>query len=923
MVVEFDDDISTRLEATPAPTYTYQALPSKGDHIRLIKIGPGEFNDRIEVEIKTVEFDRFDTPPYFALSYTWNDPHHDRLIIEGKHIPMDDPLRLEYDFRHPVWFGDQRLLISTNLRDALRRLRHATQPQTFWIDALCINQEDLNERASQVLIMQRIYHKAKMVKMWLSEAGEGYEDGLNLIRRLVEISSELVGNSTSDLYREDYLESLQLPPFPSSAWKAVMDLLDRPVFHRIWIVQEVVSAVATLMYCGPYEPISFDMLASAVNLLEKTGWLLAARKKFKPDEAYFLSITAINYIRTMWLKEQTMELRHSKRRVLVSVTRRFLASDPSDKVFALISLINDYGHRSLHGEDCPDGMIRDRHKSRILPGIQRVIDGHQDLVAASILQTTTDPALVTIGNTLVAYMDVALKILPIFQSPNPEVNTKKELHDLEPTWKEVNDGIGHFRRHVRTLEEDCHLVQQFLERLQMPLFSRISSFYSLLGMVNATTLMSLVDDDEYLEDIQKLEDLVKSIRRSLTDPSAIPENLQRDFGVVGPMVSSNDLYNNEWDSDSSVGGTVQGQRVEGSGIMSTFTVPMDDQGNVDLEQLNQQLERFTVRNDDEGEHRDWAWTPKGLRTPDYRLAIEDIYTEFTVKCMRDDRSLEMLLGMEDRSERVHIALPSWVPDFAVSPSSPSLKRWNNVAEKNVYCASGTEPAHVNWDPVTPRVLVINGYEFDTIESLAGKETIDRTLQENRPVWEALISNLPEFYPYVGRAPDDEEDDSVPLREAFWRTMIGDGVHTSTGFVTPAPEEYGRYYEILNVMLDYSTKIPDLDARMRYRVTNGLVTIDDLRQCANIEPMVMPLVGEVALPRRLCVTYDGFLGLMPAAAQEGDIIYILKGSAVPFVLRPVPDDESMFEIIGECFVYGIMNGEALWESNFEWSEITVA
>ncbi|KAH7377612.1 heterokaryon incompatibility protein-domain-containing protein, partial [Pyrenochaeta sp. MPI-SDFR-AT-0127] len=164
--------------------YTYNALPSKGDHIRLIKLYPGEFRDRIEIEIKTVEFDRFDTPPYFALSYTWNDSHHDRLVVEGKRISMENPMRLEYDFRHPVWCGDRRLLVSTNLRDALRRLRHPTQPQTFWINALCINQDDLDERASQVLIIQRIYHKATMVKMWLSEAGDDCEEGFKLIRRL-------------------------------------------------------------------------------------------------------------------------------------------------------------------------------------------------------------------------------------------------------------------------------------------------------------------------------------------------------------------------------------------------------------------------------------------------------------------------------------------------------------------------------------------------------------------------------------------------------------------------------------------------------------------------------------------------------------------------------------------------------------------
>jgi hypothetical protein len=125
------------------------------------------------------------------------------------------------------------------------------------------------------------------------------------------------------------------------------------------------------------------------------------------------------------------------------------------------------------------------------------------------------------------------------------------------------------------------------------------------------------------------------------------------------------------------------------------------------------------------------------------------------------------------------------------------------------------------------------------------------------------------------------------------------------------------------MLDYSENVPNLDARMRYRVANGFITIDDMRQCVEIEPKITTLVGEIAVPRRLCVTNGGFLGVMPPAAQQGDLIYLLKGGAVPFVLRPVDGDAGKFEMIGECFVYGIMNGEALRKDSFHWEEVTIA
>ena len=889
VLVEFDHEEFTRLEASPAPKHPYKALPSKGDHIRLIKLFPGKFNERIEIKIETVEFDRFDTPPYFALSYTWNDSHHDSLIIAGRRISMCDPLRLKYDIRHPIWCGDQRLLITTNLRDALRRLRHATQPQTFWIDALCINQDDLDERASQVLIMQRIYHTAAVVKLWLGEASDGADQAFDLLRRLAEVSNERAARqSIKDLYRKDYLESLQLPPFPSSAWRMVIDMLDRPVFVRIWIVQELVAALKVMVHCGPCKPISFVMLANAVNLLGRTGWLPEVRRVFRvslPGKPYVHSIAAITYVYIMWIQEPTtVELRHERRRALVSVTRRFLASDPRDKVFALISLINDYGHRELHGEDCPDGMLRDRHKTRILPGIQAVIDFQQDLVAASILQKTTDSALVAVGNTLIAYLDFALKVLPIFQSPSPQTDPQRQYRALAATWKELGDGLTYFVRQQRTLDGDNHIVQQFLGRLYPKIISRVDTFFDLLGSTNATLLMAFDNDDDYHKDIRQLEFLITETRRSLTDPSVIPENLSRDFGVVGPVVSSKDLR----------------QTGEGG-------VPISS----------------AVRNDDESEKRDWAWTPKGLRVPDYRLAVEDIYTEFTVKCMRDDRNLDMLLGIEDRSERVHTALPSWVPDLGVAPSGAGLRRWRPGSGHKTYRASGNEPVDVHWDPAAPQVLVVDGYKFDVIESLAGKDALGGKFGANRPMWKALITHLPKHYPCVGGNPNNQRKGQVLLREAFWRTMIGDGVHDASGFVTPAPDEYGRYYEILNVQADCTDNVRAAPAIMLRKVIKGLVTVDDLKRRTEIEAMIMPLVEEVTLNRRLGVTRHGFLGVMPPAAQEGDLIYLLKGGAVPFVLRPLAGENGRFEMIGECFVYGIMNGEALREDGFNWKKVTMA
>jgi hypothetical protein len=54
---------------------------------------------------------------------------------------------------------------------------------------------------------------------------------------------------------------------------------------------------------------------------------------------------------------------------------------------------------------------------------------------------------------------------------------------------------------------------------------------------------------------------------------------------------------------------------------------------------------------------------------------------------------------------------------------------------------------------------------------------------------------------------------------------------------------------------------------------------------------------------------GFVGLAPYGTKEGDLIFLVLGADVPYVLRPLEDDEG-YELIGEAYVQGVMNGEAM-------------
>lgn len=60
-------------------------------------------------------------------------------------------------------------------------------------------------------------------------------------------------------------------------------------------------------------------------------------------------------------------------------------------------------------------------------------------------------------------------------------------------------------------------------------------------------------------------------------------------------------------------------------------------------------------------------------------------------------------------------------------------------------------------------------------------------------------------------------------------------------------------------------------------------------------------------RVLFVSSTGFLGLVPHSTREGDVIFIIRGADVPYVLRPAGE---AYELIGEAYVEGVMYGEAL-------------
>lgn len=141
------------------------------DEIRLVDIQPGNLQD--EIHCNTSAHSLESPPEYEALSYVWGDPEKPKPVI---HLN-----------------GITNFPITANLFRALRQLRYEDRPRRMWIDQLCINQTDHEERRSQVRQMSFIFERAQRVCLWLGDVDDLHatrsEDEMEVVGALKHVIS--------------------------------------------------------------------------------------------------------------------------------------------------------------------------------------------------------------------------------------------------------------------------------------------------------------------------------------------------------------------------------------------------------------------------------------------------------------------------------------------------------------------------------------------------------------------------------------------------------------------------------------------------------------------------------------------------------------------------------------------------------------
>ncbi|KAL0932431.1 ankyrin and het domain protein [Colletotrichum truncatum] len=329
--------------------FTYPSAVG-ADSIRVVKIcpagndpthltNPAGTKPQIELLIKTVAFE--DRPVYHALSYTWGAADFDTE-------PSRDTV--------PIILGGKTFYAMQNLHDGLLQLRESFPDTWFWIDAICINQDDLTERSTQVSIMDDVYTNAHRTVVWLGKAKPGIPRAFEVIAEVMRRIEEEAGLSVWVAISNSDFESLrgvEMPELTLDDWRCVTDLYARRWFWRMWVVQEVALSTTVDMLSGD-TTMPWDVVGGFAALTNLSGILTEAYVRFpelttsRRDGTLGLGVaTQIYVLRSLCRMKQGEDepLKEDGIKALLDFlggTMLFDVTDARDRIYGLFGILKFY-----------------------------------------------------------------------------------------------------------------------------------------------------------------------------------------------------------------------------------------------------------------------------------------------------------------------------------------------------------------------------------------------------------------------------------------------------------------------------------------------------------------------------------------------------------------------------------------------------
>lgn len=790
----------------------YPSEPLDDGQFRLLKLYPGQEDEALECNLLIRSLrphpnadgnkaSQYRAPePYEALSYTWGEAGDDELFV--KILSKNEP---------------HRVSVRPSLESALRQLRNPNEPKFFWVDALCINQEeeDQSEKNSQIPEMSQIYNNAETVCIWLGIHENDSDRAMKFIKQCLNLEN---------------LDKLVEDASYSRDWAALSTLMRRPWFSRRWIVQEIAVAKAAILHCGD-SMVPWQEFAHAISLFSsnqnKVRQLLRQSRKFHNHPDYLGDVTELGATRLVATSENIFRksddgliMEHmSSLEYLMSTLSNFEATDPHDIVYAIIWLSRD---------------ARPQSKKRL-------------------------------GEPRNVYS-------PIPNSETSSPHSPRSTFDVEPgsiyKLNTKNPNIHRGRQEGTSLDIITRPALKKDRRNTMPGETSLIPFRIQDGM----------------------------------EPTSV--HPKRGYGT-GPSIGANKNALNET------------KIPQFSEVISCESV--ERQAGFDFP--------TPIKNEDVVKKVVAKWTDSYLSrgiTIDYKKSVFEVCRDFLAFTIHRSESLDMICFPWAPDDP---GLPSWIP--RLSDKAYGLCNDNTYRRINadpLVGSPGSGRRHYNAFPNTKARLKSLG-STDTSLTVSGF-VFDKIRYKQLP---AIGGVIPSQWLIAG----GWDNTSTYPRDHFWRTLVG---NRDTHGQKPPPH----------------WKIACRDAFSRRPAGGALNTGEILTyECPSATKDFVERVQHMVWGRRmviLCQSKDPSrndspeksLGLAPSKCKKGDLVCILSGCSVPVLLRKFVDNNRIrtpadctchridcqcnekggsnsgpnnreakvhYRFIGECYVHGMMDGEA--------------
>jgi hypothetical protein len=293
-------------------SYNYQRLDEAISEIRLIRFLRLHESWQPGFWIDTFPLSAY--PPYTALSYCWGSAARTHnILLNGSRLPITGSLA--------SFFSHLITDISTPCSPYI------------WIDAICINQADVEERSKQVLKMKQIYEQAESINIWL---GPGDAETDAVLDELQGIMKRLGNKPQSSGALDDILRP-SLQSLPLCSWKALRKIWTNPWWTRAWVIQEATTTGNhVFVRCG-HRCLSFDIVNAVSRFL--LSFSTSERALRASSDLPWRAIMMLNWTREL---RQHIERNSTEGWLdliqLLDAARHHDATDPRDKVYSVLAL---------------------------------------------------------------------------------------------------------------------------------------------------------------------------------------------------------------------------------------------------------------------------------------------------------------------------------------------------------------------------------------------------------------------------------------------------------------------------------------------------------------------------------------------------------------------------------------------------------